>query len=185
MSEELKTNGMSPTGTVSFPSVFEAKSFQGNEGKFEVTLLFKAGTDLGALKKAAKAAQDKKWPNGRPKGAFRSPFRDGNEKDNLTGYEDTTFVKFSSKNQPGLVGPDKTPIINASEFYPGCEGRVTFNAYAYDFNGNRGIAFGLNNVQKTGEGSPLSSMRPAEDDFDAIDSPASGTTDQFEDDWES
>jgi hypothetical protein len=39
------------------------------------------------------------------------------------------------------------------------------NAYAYDVSGNRGVSFGLGNVQKVADGEALSSRTTAEDDF--------------------
>ena len=55
--------------------------------------------------------------------------------------------------------------MNRSEVYSGCYGRVSLNFYAYFVNGNRGIAAGLNNIQKIRDGEPLAGKSRAEDDF--------------------
>ena len=45
------------------------------------------------------------------------------------------------------------------------KGRASINLYAYNVNGNRGIACGLNNLQKISDGTPLGGKSRAEDDF--------------------
>ena len=42
---------------------------------------------------------------------------------------------------------------------------ASINLYAYNVNGNRGIACGLNNLQKISDGTPLGGKSRAEDDF--------------------
>ena len=57
-------------------------------------------------------------------------------------------------------------IINQSEVYSGCYGRVNFNVYPYNAAGKKGVGFGLCAVQKLRDGEPLSSGRvSAEDAF--------------------
>jgi hypothetical protein len=74
----------------------------------------------------------------------------------------------SSLNQPGVVDAAVQPILNPSELYSGCYGRVSIRFYVYNKNGNRGIACGLGNVQKLADGEPLAAgMTTAESDFGA------------------
>jgi hypothetical protein len=61
------------------------------------------------------------------------------------------------------------PILDSSEVYSGCYARVSINAFAYNTNGNRGISFGLNHVQKTRDGDFLGGRTRAEDDFEALE----------------
>ena len=42
-------------------------------------------------------------------------------------------------------------------------------AYGYDKAGNKGVAFGLQNLQKLGDGERFSGRTAAEDDFDSVD----------------
>ena len=44
-------------------------------------------------------------------------------------------------------------------------GRASINLYAFNSNGNRGIACGLNNLQKMRDGEPLGGKSSAESDF--------------------
>lgn len=72
----------------------------------------------------------------------------------------------SSKERPGVVDQDLNDIFDASEFYSGCYGRASINCYAYNTEGNKGISFGLNNLQKLADGERLGGGRAsAEDDF--------------------
>ena len=48
-------------------------------------------------------------------------------------------------------------------------GRASINFYAFNSNGNRGIACGLNNLQKIRDGKPLGGKASAESDFDTDD----------------
>ena len=57
------------------------------------------------------------------------------------------------------------PILDRSEVYSGCYGRVSLSFYAFNTNGNRGIACGLNNVQKLKDGEPLGGRISAEQEF--------------------
>ena len=48
---------------------------------------------------------------------------------------------------------------------PEVYGRASINFYAFNSNGNKGIACGLNNLQKIRDGEPLGGKSRAEDDF--------------------
>lgn len=162
---------LTPKFRVSFPAVFVPRAaMDGAEPKYSVVMLFPKTADLSKLKAIAKQALVEKWGDKIPKD-LRSPFRDGNEKE-LDGYADCIFITASSKMKPGLVDGQKQEIISADEFYAGCYARATVNAYAYDRNGNRGVSFGLQNIQKLEEGEPFSGRTRPEDDFDAIGEPS-------------
>lgn len=49
--------------------------------------------------------------------------------------------------------------------YYGCYARVSLNFYAFNSNGNKGIACGLGNIQKIRDGEPLRGRSSAADDF--------------------
>ena len=52
-----------------------------------------------------------------------------------------------------------------SEVYSGVYGRASINLYAFNSNGNKGIACGLNNLQLIRAGEPLGGKASAEADF--------------------
>lgn len=64
-----------------------------------------------------------------------------------------------------MVDANRQPIIERSELYSGVIGRASINFYAFNSNGNKGIACGLNNLQKLRDGEPLGGKSRAEDDF--------------------
>ena len=158
---------MTPEFRVSFPAVFKPKRQKGDatsEPKYGLTMLFPKGADLSKLKAAAQEAVKEKWGDKPPKN-LRSPFRDQGEKE-YEGYEEgAVFVSASSKQKPGLVDRQRQDIIDETEFYPGCYARATLRAFAYDNNGNKGVAFCLNNIQKLRDGNPLDGRTRAKDDF--------------------
>lgn len=169
---------MTPEFRVSFPYVFEPSKNMADPtkpGKYAVTMLFQKGADLREMQKAVadvvvqKFGPDKaKWPR------LRLPFRDQADKaDKFKGYEPgAVFVTATSKDRPGLVDASVTKIINPEDFYAGCYARATVNAYYYDQAGNKGVAFGLMNIQKTKDGEPLGDRANAEADFQPVEAPA-------------
>ena len=64
-----------------------------------------------------------------------------------------------------VVDANCQAILNPAEVYAGCYGRVSLNFFPYNTNGNRGVGCGLNNVQKTREGDPLTGRTTAAEDF--------------------
>lgn len=163
-----------PEFRVSFPAVFQARSAaEGQEAKFSITMLFPKTVNIDVLKQAVLEAIIEKWGADKakwPKG-LRLPFRDGSEKD-YEGYENVTFCTASSKMRPGLVDQNVQPIISPEEFYGGCYARATIAAFAYDKAGNKGVSWGLRNIQKVRDGEPFSGRSKPENDFDSIPVPA-------------
>lgn len=166
---------VTPEFRVSFAHVFQPQSaFDNQEPKYSIVMLFpKKGTDLTQLKQLLQDAAREKWGEKIPK-PLRNPIRDGDEKD-MDGYKDHWFVSATSKTKPGLVDQGLQPILSAEDFYSGCYARATVTAFAYDKAGNRGIAFGLQNIQKLRDGEPFSGRTKPENDFDAV-STADGAT---------
>ena len=77
-------------------------------------------------------------------------------------------MSVSSKTKPGIVDGAVNPILDSTEVYSGCFARVSINAFPYSQQGNKGVSFGLNHVQKLADGDFLGGRSKAEDDFDAI-----------------
>ena len=71
----------------------------------------------------------------------------------------------NSPHKPGIVDANRQEIIDTSELYSGIYGRASISFYAFNSNGNKGIACGLNNLQKFRDGEPLGGRTSAEDDF--------------------
>lgn len=67
------------------------------------------------------------------------------------------FINANSSTAPGIVDVDCNPIPGSSEVYSGVYGHASINLYA--FNSNKGIACGLNNLQKIRDGEPMGQPR--------------------------
>lgn len=170
MSESKTVKITTPEFRVSFPQVFEPKSFNGGKEQYSLCMLFSKKTDLTALKKAMQEVIDAKWPekNKRPK--LWNPLRDGDiEKPEREEYQEVIFANAKSLDKPGIVDPQRNQITSKEEFYAGCYARATIVVYPFDKPGNKGVAFGLNNIQKLRDGQPFSGRNSAENDFEAVD----------------
>lgn len=182
------TNVVTPKGRVMFPQLFEAKAFKSQPPKFSMTLVFDAEAQktpqFQKMKEAAEAAARAKF-GAKPPKSLKSPFHDGDEKDNsdgqrLAGFEgDVVYINVSSKRQPVVVDRNKVKdengewkfptITDPAAVYEGCYARASLNAYAYDVDGGKGVAFGLNRVQFVEDGPKIARMRTRpEDDFDDV-----------------
>lgn len=159
----------------SYANVWEAKSINGGTPKFSVSLIIPK-TDTATVQKikaAIKAAyeegQAKLKDNGRavpPLTAIKTPLRDGDtERPDDPAYADSWFINANSSTAPSIVDADCNPILTRSEVYSGVYGRASINFYAFNSNGNKGIACGLNNLQKIRDGEPLGGKASAASDF--------------------
>ena len=164
------------TGIVraSFVHVFEPQSVNGSEPKYSCSFIIpKSDTETIAAIRAAieQAKQDgvakfggKIPPN------LKLPLRDGDiDRPDDPNYADCYFVNANSKEKPGLVDRRRIPITDPLELYSGCYVRASINFFAFNTNGNKGVAAGLGNIQKWAEGEPLNGRVRAEDEFEALD----------------
>ncbi len=164
-----------PNTRWSYCNVWQAKSINGGAPKFSVSLIIpKSDTATVAKIKAAieaayREGEAKLKGNGKTVPALsvlKTPLRDGDlERPDDEAYANSYFVNANSSTAPGIVDADRQPIIDTSEVYSGVYGRASINFYAFNSNGNKGIACGLNNLQKIRDGEPLGGKTRAEDDF--------------------
>ena len=170
MADTLRT----PVGMSSFCHLFTARApSPGAEPRFSMNILFDAeaqkSPEYAALKKAVNACVSEKWPNGAPSG-LRTPFRDAGEKE-YSGYEKgIIYINPWSKQKPGIVDGRLQDILAADDVFPGQLVRATIRPFAYDNSGNKGVSFGLQNVQIVKKDMPrLDGKTKASSDFDALD----------------
>jgi hypothetical protein len=99
---------------------------------------------------------------------LKFPLRDGdtNDDETLKGYY---FFNASSTAQPGIVDRNRKPIIDQDEVYSGVIAYVSVNFYAFNKNGNKGIAAGLNNILKYKDGERIAGKPSAQSDFKNLD----------------
>jgi hypothetical protein len=173
---------MTPEFRLSFPSLFEPTSFEGGEPKYRATMIFDKKQDLTALKKLAQDALEERWPDPkkRPKN-LKWPFRDGDEeREGLEGYDNTIFVSTTSNKKPGVVDQNVQDIVTPEDIYAGCYARATVTAFSFDKSVNKGVAFGLQNLQKLRDGDTFSGKASAANDFEAVASNSTPTTEKEE-----
>lgn len=159
----------------SYCNAWEPKAINGGTPKYSVSLIIpKSDTaTVEKIKAAIQAAYEegasKLKGNGKTVpalSALKTPLRDGDlERPDDAAYADSYFVNANSATAPGIVDANCQPIIDRSEVYSGVYGRASINFYAFNSNGNRGIAAGLNNLQKIRDGESLGGKSRAEDDF--------------------
>lgn len=175
------------TGLVrfSYPAVFSPKAV-GDKGDLKYSLSIIIPKKDKATIKALEQAIQEAYEAGKAKlgsnktvmpASFKNPLKDGDEReDEAEEYKGCMYVTANANNKPGLIDKYKEDITNPDFFYPGCYGRVTLNFYAFAVPGNKGIAAGLNNIQKLKEGDRLDGRKSAANDFD------DDYADQFSDD---
>lgn len=161
------------TGVVrlSYANVWEAVSINGGTPKYSVSLIIpksdtktieaiNAAVDVAIKEGAAKFGG--KIPN---KATLKLPLRDGDVERDDEAYKGAYFVNANSTSAPQIVDRAVQPILDRGEVYSGCYARVSINFYAFNSNGNRGIACGLGNIQKVRDGEPLGGKSSAAADF--------------------
>jgi len=173
MSTTQKTTTKVVTGIVrlSYANVWEPTSINGGSPKYSVSLIIsKSDTKtIAAINAAVDAAIKEgaakfggKIPN---KAALKLPLRDGDIEREDEAYQGAYFVNANSTTAPQIVDRSVQPILDRNEVYSGCYARVSINFYAFNSNGNRGVACGLGNIQKVRDGEPLGGKSSAADDF--------------------
>lgn len=194
MSAEEKANDprriLTPEFRVSYPHLFKPNAMKGSTPKYSITMLFKKTADLSVMKLAMKHAKidefgsKENWPDD-----LASPVVDGDlpKYADKEGYKGHWAIKATSNeaSKPGLVDLDVEPILEQSEFYPGCYARAQVFARVWEFpegSGRYGIQFILDHVQKTKEGKAFGGKKSAKEVFDPISGGDDGESDDAESD---
>lgn len=159
----------------SYANVWDPKSINGGTPKYSVSLIIPKSDKVTIQK--IKAAIQSAYEEGESKlkgsgksvpslSVIKTPLRDGDlERPDDEAYKNAYFVNANSATAHGIVDADRQQIIDRNEVYSGVYGRASINFYAFNSNGNKGIACGLNNLQKIRDGEPLGGKASAESDF--------------------
>ena len=160
---------------LSYANIWQAKSINGGAPKYSASVLIpKSDTKTVAKVKAAIVAayeegEGKLKGNGKTApslASLKTPLRDGDtERPDDEAYAGHWFINANSNTAPGVVDANREPIYDTSEIYSGVYARVSLSFYAFNSNGNRGIACALQNIQKVRDGEALGGKSKAEDDF--------------------
>ncbi|MBE6811305.1 MAG: DUF2815 family protein [Ruminococcaceae bacterium] len=160
---------------ISYEHVWEPQSVNGGTPKYGASFIIdKKDTEtIEKIRAAVEAAKQLgigkfggKIP---PDGALKLPLRDGDTERDDEAYKNAYFVNANSTTPPQIVDRSVQPILDRSEVYSGCYVRVSLNFYAFNSNGNKGIACGLGNIQKVRDGEHLGGKTTAAQDFTADD----------------
>ena len=163
---------------LSYPHIWEPASMDGNsEPKYSASIIIpkEDAKTVAAINAAIDAAiRDGAAKLGTKvnKAALKLPLRDGDLKDD-PAYQGCWFINANSKSRPQVVDRAVKPVLDQDMVYAGCYVRVSLNFYAYNFNGSKGVAAGLGNIQFVRDGERLGGRSSAADDF------ATDTQDDF------
>jgi hypothetical protein len=163
----------------SYPHVFSPKKAMnaGEEDTYQTEVWIPQAEqsfqlNMMALQFAANAAAVAKWQAKIPTFSHQ-PFRDlevKNEPPDMKGY----FLNAKSKSPPGVAfnsappgaTPVLSPVTDKDMMYAGVICAIALNAYAYDKNGSKGVAWALNNIVILKDGVRMGGgPRPVNDEF--------------------
>ena len=158
----------------SYLHCWEPDSVNGGDPKYSVSAIIpKSDTKtVNAIKAAIEQAKKdsvSKW-GGKVPANLKFPLRDGDiDRPDDEAYAGCYFFNANSRQAPQVVDSKVQPILDQSEVYSGCYGKISVTFYGYNSNGNRGIAAGLGNIQKLKDGESLGGRTSAADDFQTED----------------
>lgn len=180
-----------PSFVTSFPRLEKPEAYQeGSKPAYSLVALFDEGADLTEMRKCVTRAKveafgkDKAlWPK-----EIQTPWRDGNERDDVDGYEGKTYATFRTYNKPLIIDRNREKIEDFSEIYPGVIGRASIVVKATESAGKYYISFYLQGFQKIKDGERLGGGASVKDfgdiedeDDDGIDYDDDVDTDDDED----
>ena len=158
----------------SYLHCWEPAAVNGGEPKYSVSAIIdkKDTKTINAIKAAIEQAKKdsvSKW-GGKVPANLKLPLRDGDiDRPDDEAYAGCYFFNANSRQAPQVVDAKVQPILDQSEVYSGCYGKISVTFYGYNANGNRGIAAGLGNIQKLRDGESLGGRSNAADDFQTED----------------
>jgi hypothetical protein len=159
----------------SYCNVWQPQEGQNGRKTYGVCVMIpKSDTETVAkIRAAIKVAMEEgkaKWGGKIPPNC-KTPLRDGDTERDLEvnpEFAGHWFLNANSQHQPGIIDKNKEEILDSTEFYSGCYGRASLNFYPFLSDGSKGIAAGLNNIQKLSDGEALGGggRSNAGEDFD-------------------
>ena len=147
---------------LSYANLFTPKAAKGSDKlKYSVSVIIPK-TDTATIAKVNKAiayakeqGKSSKWNGVIPK-KLVEPLHDGDiDREDDAAYANSYYFNAKSDRPPIVIDRMKNEILDPLEVYSGCYARVNVSFYPYNFDGNKGVAVGLNAVQKIADGEPL------------------------------
>ena len=176
-----------PRAILSYPKLFVPEAGPGggdpNFGATFIPVNEDGSADtktIDALKRAAAYVAKEKYGDKAVKmikdGKLKFPVLKSTDED--AGHpEGGCYIRPRSKSKPMIVSRFADPkdptkpaqITDPAEVYPGAICAASVVAFAYDFQGNKGISFALNGVQKIADGPRLAGAIPANEEFSPLE----------------
>lgn len=190
---------ITPEFRVSYPHVFKAQAVKPTDKpKFSIIMLFPkdkkiVGSTVDGVErslvevmknaKIAAFGPKENWPVDEDgNSTLESPVTDGDDPKHKDkeGYKGHWVIKASTSEEqrPTVVGPDMLPIVEPTDFYPGCYARAYIYAYKWEYMGKEGIGFILDHVQKLRDGKSFGGKKPVEQVFSPMSAPAETDEDE-------
>lgn len=164
-------------GKLTFPALLKARANPNNPGaepKFSTGILIPANSNIDVLKQAAEAVAREKWGDKMPS-KLRSPFLVAGEIEGAKGktypdeFDNWILIRCNSTYGPDIIDGAGNKVDEEREIYSGRWARLSVRAFAYENSGNRGVSFGLQNVQLLEHDTALGGSRArAEDEFEPV-----------------
>ena len=160
---------------ISFANIWEPRSVNGSEEKYSVSCLIPKEDKKtllkihNAIEAAKELGKEKKW-GGKIPPNVKTPLHDADvDRPDDENYAGHMFFNASSKDAPQIVDRKVQPILDPMECGSGDYCNVSVNFYAFNTNGNRGIAVGLGNIQLIKHGERLGGKTSAASDFEEVE----------------
>jgi hypothetical protein len=168
-SKTVKTKFVTGKVRFSYANVFAPAETPNGTLKYSVSILIPK-SDKETVERFKKAFEDTKvanavvWGGSVPK-VLKGGLRDGDAEREDEAYAGHFFINANSAQKPDIVDASREKLFDNSEFYSGCFGRASVTFYPYNAAGSKGIACGLNNLQKLEDGEKLGGGSSAAADF--------------------
>jgi hypothetical protein len=159
---------------LSYANLFEPRENKNGELRYSTALLIpKDHPQVDELHAAITSEGEekfgKKWASMAKKAYPMYDADEDGKADDDPIYEGMFYINTSSKRKPQVVDRQVQPILDDSEIWSGCYANVSIAVFSFDVPENKGVSFGLNNVQKVKEGERLGGAPNADEEFEAVD----------------
>ncbi|MGL4516786.1 MAG: ssDNA-binding protein [Shewanella sp.] len=154
---------------LSFPSLFNRASFDGQEGKFEATFLLNKETQADQIAKLQAAIEAAIVEAKIKVPSDKRCLKDGDEFD-YDGYAGMMAFKASTKRRPTIIDRDKTPLVeDDNKPYAGCYVNAVVDIWVQNNNFGKRVNGNLFGVQFVKDGEAFGVSADCTDDFTNLD----------------
>lgn len=146
---------------IAFANILEPEEFSGKTNYSCIAIIPKDDKDtLERVKGIIKQAKDafKAANGGKLPKDFRNPLRDGAEKEEYDGFEDSYFISVKSKFAPNVQIKENgsyNDVTDPDDIYSGMYARLAIGAFSYDEMGNSGVGLNFSAIVKMKDGEPF------------------------------